>query len=116
MGRLSENSVLNLKNKSHSITAAIDVPAGGAEGVIIAQGGNIGGWTLYAKGGKLKYCYNLLGIEYFYAESAAPLAPAIIRCAWSSSTRAEAWARAAPRRCSLTARKSVRVRLRRPQP
>ena len=69
MGRLSENSVLNVKNKSHSITAEIVVPATGVEGVIVAQGGNIGGWSLYAKGGKLKYCYNLLGIHYFYAES-----------------------------------------------
>ncbi len=69
MGRLSENSVLNLKNKSHSVTAEIDVPAGGAEGVIIAQGGNIGGWSLYAKGGKLKYCYNLIGVQHFFAES-----------------------------------------------
>src|SRR5208282_5725555 len=42
MGRLSENSVLNLKNKSHSVTAEIVVPTGGAEGVIVAQGGNIG--------------------------------------------------------------------------
>ena len=73
MGRLSENSVLNLKNKSHSVTAAITVPAKGAEGVIIAQGGNIGGWSVYAKGGKLKYCYNLLGIDYFYVESTSPL-------------------------------------------
>jgi arylsulfatase A-like enzyme len=75
MGRLSENSVLNLKNKSHSVTAAIVVPTTGAEGVIVAQGGNIGGWSLYAKGGKLKYCYNLLGIQQFYAESSGPLTP-----------------------------------------
>jgi arylsulfatase A-like enzyme len=75
MGRLSENSVINVKNKSHSVTAAITVPAGGAEGVIIAQGGNIGGWSLYAKGGKLKYCYNLLGIQQFYAESSSALPP-----------------------------------------
>ncbi|HWY58575.1 MAG TPA: arylsulfatase [Terriglobales bacterium] len=75
MGRLSENSVLNLKNKSHSVTAAIVVPATGAEGVIVAQGGNIGGWSLYAKGGKLKYCYNFLGIHQFYAESNNALAP-----------------------------------------
>jgi arylsulfatase len=73
MGRLSENSVLNLKNKSHSVTAEITVPKSGAEGVIIAQGGNIGGWALYAKGGKLKYCYNLLGLRYFYAESEGTL-------------------------------------------
>lgn len=75
MGRLSENSVLNIKNKSHSVTAEITVPTTGAEGVIVAQGGNIGGWSLYAKDGKLKYCYNLLGIDQFYAESAAVLPP-----------------------------------------
>jgi arylsulfatase A-like enzyme len=69
MGRLSENSVVSIKNKSHSVTAEIEVPQAGAEGVIIAQGGNIGGWTLYAKAGKLKYCYNLLGVKYFYVES-----------------------------------------------
>jgi arylsulfatase A-like enzyme len=70
MGRLSENCVLNLKNKSHSISGQIIVPKGGAEGVIVCQGGNIGGWSLYAKGGKLKYCYNLGGVQYFYVESA----------------------------------------------
>ena len=63
MGRLSENCVLNIKNKSHSVTAEIVVPKTGAEGVIIAQGANIGGWSLYAKGGKLKYCYNCGGRE-----------------------------------------------------
>ena len=75
MGRLSENSVINVKNKSHAVTASIVVPKEGAEGVIIAQGGNIGGWALYAHGGKLKYCYNLLGIHQFYAESADKLPP-----------------------------------------
>ncbi|MGO9266623.1 MAG: sulfatase-like hydrolase/transferase [Candidatus Binataceae bacterium] len=75
MGRLSENSVLNMKNKSHSVTAEIVVPVSGAEGVIVAQGGNIGGWSLYAKAGKLKYCYNFLGIQCFYAESSSALPP-----------------------------------------
>ena len=73
MGHLSENTVLNIKNKSHSVTAEIEVPQSGAEGVIIAQGSNIGGWSLYAKGGKLKYCYNLLGIQHFFAESAGAI-------------------------------------------
>jgi arylsulfatase A-like enzyme len=63
MGRLSENSVLNIKNKSHSVTAEIAVPEKGAEGVIISQGAGIGGWSLYAKGGKLKYCYNWGGFN-----------------------------------------------------
>src|SRR4029077_1925243 len=65
----------NIKNKSHSVTAELEVPDSGAEGVIIAQGGNIGGWVLYAKGGRLKYCYNLLGIQYFYAESEGKIPP-----------------------------------------
>jgi arylsulfatase len=73
MGRLSENSVLNIKNRSHSVTAEVVVPDAGAQGVIISQGGNIGGWSLYCKGGKLKYCYNFLGIKYFYTESDTPL-------------------------------------------
>ena len=69
MGRLGENSVLNLKNKSHTVTAQIIVPESGAEGVIIAQGANIGGWSLYAKDGKLKYCYNVAGVKHFFVES-----------------------------------------------
>ncbi|MFZ1946378.1 MAG: arylsulfatase, partial [bacterium] len=69
MGRLSENCVLNLKNKSHSITAEIVVPEKGAEGVIVCQGANIGGWSLYAKNGKLKYCYNWGGFKTFIIES-----------------------------------------------
>jgi len=73
MGRLSENCVLNIKNKSHSVTAEIVVPESGAEGVIIAQGGNFGGWSLYAKGGELKYCYNLGGVNHFYVKATSPI-------------------------------------------
>jgi len=75
MGRLTESSVISIKNKSHAVTAEIDVPKSGAEGVIIAQGGNIGGWALYCIGGKLRYCYNLLGVHHFYAGSDTALAP-----------------------------------------
>ena len=75
MARLSENCVLNLKNKSHSVTAELEVPDKGAEGVIVAQGGNIGGWALYAKRGRLKYCYNYLGIRHSYVESDHILPP-----------------------------------------
>jgi hypothetical protein len=57
MGRLSENSVVSIKNKSHAVTAEISVPAEGtAQGVIVAQGGSIGGWSLYLKDGKPRYC------------------------------------------------------------
>lgn len=73
MKRLSEASILNLKNKSHSVTAEIVVPAKGAQGVIIAQGGAFGGWSLYAHQGKLKYCYNFAGLQRFYAQGEADL-------------------------------------------
>ena len=69
MGRLSESSVVSIKNKSHAVTAEIVVPEGGAQGVIVAQGGSIGGWSLYVKDGKPRYCYNLLGVQRFYVDS-----------------------------------------------
>jgi arylsulfatase A-like enzyme len=68
MGRLTENAVINVKNKSHSVTAELTVPEAGAEGVIIAQGGAFAGWSLYVKNGKPKYCYNLFGVQRFDVE------------------------------------------------
>ena len=73
MGRLSENSLLNIKNKSHAVTAEVVVPEAGAEGVIIAQGGAFAGWSLYAKDGRPKYCYNLLGLQRFKIEADAAI-------------------------------------------
>jgi arylsulfatase A-like enzyme len=65
MGRLTENVLVNVKNKSHSVTAEVVVPASGAAGVIMSQGGAYGGWSLYAHEGKPAYCYNLFGIQRF---------------------------------------------------
>jgi arylsulfatase A-like enzyme len=73
MRRLSENTVINTKNKSHSVTAELEVPAGGAAGVIVAQGGNMGGWSLYAHQGVLKYHYNFLGLVRAGVAADAPL-------------------------------------------
>jgi arylsulfatase len=73
MGRLSENSVVSIKNKSFSVTAEIDVPEAGANGVIIAQGGRFGGWCVYAKDGKAKFAYNVLGIHLFTTEAESPI-------------------------------------------
>jgi len=73
MGRLTENTMLNVKNKSHSLTAEVEVPDAGAEGVIIAQGGAYAGWSLYAKEGKPVYCYNLFGLQRFKIEGNAPI-------------------------------------------
>ena len=68
MGRLTEGSVINVKNKSHSVTAEIELPEN-AEGVIIAQGGAFGGWALYANAGRLKYCHNFIGLQRFVVGS-----------------------------------------------
>jgi arylsulfatase A-like enzyme len=73
MGRLSENSVVNIKNKSFSVTADVEVPSGEANGVIIAQGGRFGGWALYAKDGNAKFVYNVLGIRQFPVEAESPI-------------------------------------------
>jgi arylsulfatase A-like enzyme len=74
MGRLSENSVVALKNKSHAVTGQIVVPEGGASGVIVAQGGAFGGFSLYLHEGKPAYCYNLFGLQRFkvYGDESVP--------------------------------------------
>src|SRR5688500_12532227 len=73
MGRLTENSLVSIKNKSYSVTAEVEIPASGAKGVIIAQGGDTNGWSLYAKDGKLKHCYNFFGVELYFAEGCRPI-------------------------------------------
>jgi arylsulfatase len=73
MGRLTENVLLNVKNKSHAVTAEVVVPEGGASGVLIAQGGAFGGWSLYLRDGIPTYCYNLFGLQRFKVVASAPV-------------------------------------------
>lgn len=73
MGRLTEHSLVNTMNKSFALTADVMIPEGRVEGVIIALGGMTGGWSLYAKESKLKYCYNFYGLERYYIESTVAL-------------------------------------------
>ncbi|MBI3462722.1 MAG: arylsulfatase, partial [Planctomycetes bacterium] len=63
------------KNQSHTITAEVEVPAARGSGVILAQAGRFGGWSLYLKEGKPIYCYNYLGLER-YSVTAAQAVPA----------------------------------------
>ncbi|WP_460795589.1 hypothetical protein [Microbacterium sp. GXF0217] len=63
MHRIQENAFINIKNHSHSVTAEIEVPEAGAQGVIIAQGGDFGGWSLYANEGRLRCAYNFMGVQ-----------------------------------------------------
>lgn len=73
MGRLSENSVVDVKNKSFAVTSDVVVPDGGAAGVIIAQGGRFGGWSLYADDGRATFHYNVLGIESYHVVANEPV-------------------------------------------
>ena len=75
MKRLSEGSVINVKNKSHAVTAQIVVPEGGGSGALIAQGGQYGGWSLYMHEGRLAYCYNMFGLEQFKTYADGEVAP-----------------------------------------
>lgn len=70
---MSENVFINTKNRSHTITAQVEIPASGANGVILAQAGRFGGWSLYFKDGKPTYTYNYLGLEQFRVASGKPV-------------------------------------------
>jgi len=73
MKRMSENSVLNIKNKSFTVTAKVTLPTGHASGVVIAQGGAYGGWSLYLTDGAPAFAYNLGGIATEYTRAGQPL-------------------------------------------
>src|SRR5262249_183479 len=75
MTGMLENVFLNVKNKSKTITAEIEVPSAGANGTIIAQGGRFGGWVLYVKNGGAGYDYKFLGLERSSIAATVPLAP-----------------------------------------
>jgi arylsulfatase len=75
IGRLNAFSVISVKNKSHRVTAQVDVPADGCDGVIVAQGGFPGGWSVYVKDGRPKYCYNFYGVDLFHVGSTERLSP-----------------------------------------
>jgi len=74
MKGMSENVFINVKNHSHTITAEVEIPAAGANGAVLVQGGRFGGWALYFKDGKPSYTYNYLGMKAFTIS--APAAPA----------------------------------------
>jgi arylsulfatase len=81
MTGMSENIFINIKNRSHTITADVEIPKGGANGVILAQAGRFGGWSFYLKDGKPTYTYNWLGLQRYTvaAKQALPAGKATIR-------------------------------------
>lgn len=80
MEGMLENTFMNIKNRSSKVTAELDIPAGGANGAILSQGGKFGGWSLFMKDGKPAYTYNFLGLERYTLSSptALPSGPATV--------------------------------------
>ena len=75
MTGMMEGVFVNVKNRSKTITAEIDVPATGGNGTIVAQGGRFGGWSLYVKDGVPGYDYNFLGLQRTAIVSPKKLGP-----------------------------------------
>ena len=75
---MSENAFINVKNRSHTVTAEVEH---GTNGAIVAQAGRFGGWSLYVKDGKPMYTYNFLGLKEYTvaANEALPAGKATIR-------------------------------------
>ena len=88
MGRLSENAVLIMKNKSFSITAEIEVPSQGAEGVILAQGGAFGGMSLTPRPGKQSSPITSLLFKLSLRRQARQFQPVSTRCVWNRTMAA----------------------------
>jgi arylsulfatase len=73
--RIPEGAAPDVKNKSFKIAATVEIPEGGAEGMLLTQGGRFAGWALYLLGGKPVFCYNLAGVDRYYATGKDKLTP-----------------------------------------
>ncbi len=81
MRGMSENTFINIKNRTYTITAEVETEGANTNGVIICQAGRFGGWSLYVKDGKPIYTYNFLGLQEYTvaATQALPAGKATIR-------------------------------------
>jgi arylsulfatase A-like enzyme len=75
MTGMLENAFINVKSRHHTITAEVEVTDDQTGGVIIAQAGYFGGWSLYLKDGKPRHEYNFFALERTNIGGDAPLAP-----------------------------------------
>lgn len=73
MTGMTESTFINVKRRSKAVTAVVEIPQGGANGVILAPGGRFGGWSLYLTDGKPAYTYNWVGLERCTLASSDPL-------------------------------------------
>lgn len=74
-GPVPEEVAVNVRNRSHTVTAEVEVPAGGGEGVLVAQGSGLGGWSFFLLEGALRYVHNYVGLEEHRVHSDVAVAP-----------------------------------------
>jgi len=75
MTRIPEGTAPSILNKSFKVAAEVDVPAGGAEGVIVTQGGRFNGWGLYLLDSKPVFHYNNVGVYRYTVAGQDKLTP-----------------------------------------
>ena len=80
MDGMLENTFINIKNRSKTVTANVEL-VGNDRGIILTQGGKFGGWALYMDGGKPAYTYNWFGLEKYTiaSDEALPAGPAEVK-------------------------------------
>jgi len=74
-GPVTEEAAVNVRNRSHRITAEVEVPEGGAEGILLAQGSVLGGYVFFVLGGRVHYVHNFVGLEEHRITSSTELTP-----------------------------------------
>jgi arylsulfatase len=81
------SNMLNFLDRSYSVTADVEIPAGGAEGVLLALGGRFGGFSLFMQKNRLSYAYNWVGLERYIVTSteAAPIGSVKLRLEFTSA-------------------------------
>ncbi len=70
---VATNATLSVLNRSHAITADVEIPDAGAEGVLLCHGGGIGGYSFFIQDGKLCHVHNYVGVQFMRVESSTPV-------------------------------------------
>ncbi|HXF41906.1 MAG TPA: arylsulfatase, partial [Blastocatellia bacterium] len=79
MASVPRGNMLNFRGRSYSITADVEIPSGGAEGVLFALGGRFGGFSFFVQKNRLNYAYNWVGLERYTVTSTEAVPPGSLK-------------------------------------
>jgi arylsulfatase len=74
-GRIPEEQAADVQGRAHEMTAYVEIPEGGADGVLLAHGSVLGGYTLFVQDGRLQYVHNYVGKREDHLAATDPLTP-----------------------------------------